>query len=95
MAAKYNLLKVFSVIAILAMTFSNVKPAYVQAQSGDGLNRQVNAESGRVSFITPADGKSLSAARALGESIRPQDPAMALAVRYSPEFGSARTPSAA
>ncbi len=87
MAAKYHLLKVFSVIAILAMTFSNVKPARVEAQSGDGLNRQVNAESGRVSFITPADGKPLSAARAFGQSNRPQDPALALAVRYAPEFG--------
>ncbi len=87
MTAKNNLLKVFSVIAILAMTFSNVQPHRVEAQSGDGLNRQVNAESGRVSFITPADGKPLSAVRALGESIRPQDPAMALAVRYAPEFG--------
>ncbi len=87
MAAKYNLLKVFSVIAILAMTFSNVQPHRVEAQSGDGLNRQVNAASGRVSFITPADGKSLSATRALGQSIRPQDPAMTLASKYGPEFG--------
>ncbi len=87
MAAKYNLTKIFSVIAILAMTFSSVKTVHVQAQNGDGLKRQVNAESGRVSFITPADGKPLSAVRALGQSIRPQDPAMALAVKYGPEFG--------
>src|SRR5512140_2220859 len=87
MSIKLNTFKLFSILAVLAMLFSNVQPPRAQAQSGDGLDRQVNAESGRVSFITPADGKSLSAARALGASIRPQDPAMALAVRYAPEFG--------
>jgi hypothetical protein len=78
---------VFSVIAILAMTFSNVQPARVQAHSGDGLQCQVNAKSRRVSFITAASGKSLSATRALQSSVRPLDPAMALAVHFAPEFG--------
>ena len=65
MTAKYNLAKVLPIIAILAMIFSSIRPPAAQAQGGDGLQRQVNAESGRVSFISPASGPSLSAARAL------------------------------
>jgi len=87
MTAKYFLLKAFSLLVVLAMAFSYVQPPAAQAQGGDGLKREVNAESGRVSFIRPEKGVSLSAARALGESILPQDPAMTLAVRYAAEFG--------
>ena len=50
MPAKYNLVKVFSVIAILAMIFSNIQPASAQTQDGDGLKRQVNAQSGSIHF---------------------------------------------
>ncbi len=87
MTAKYFLLKVFSLFVVLAMAFSYVQPPAARAQGGDGLKREVNAESGRVSFIRPEKGASLSAARALGEFFLPQEPAMALAVRYAPEFG--------
>jgi hypothetical protein len=77
----------FSIIVILTMILSGFTPSRVSAQSGDGIKRQVNAESGRVSFIGPESGRVLSASRALGTFIRPQDPAMALANRYAPEFG--------
>ncbi len=78
---------IFSIMAILAMLFSSIQPIAGQAQSDDGIKREVNAESGRVSFVGPAYGRSVSAAKALGTSIRPQDPAMALAQRFAPEFG--------
>jgi Zn-dependent metalloprotease len=87
MSKKLNTFKLFSSLAVLAMLFSSIQPPAVQAQGGDGLKREFNAESGRVSFLSPTSGKSLSAGRALQTSIHPQDPAMALAVKYAPEFG--------
>ncbi len=88
MTTNYFLLKLFSLIVILAMAFSYVQPPAAQAQSGDGLKREVNVESGRVSFIRPEKGASLPAAEALGSaSLMQEDPAQALAVRYAPEFG--------
>ena len=75
-----NFLKLFSVIAILSVFFSGLQPPLVRAQGGDGLQRQVNAESGRVSFISPESGRALPAAKALGQSIRPQDP-----LKYCPQ----------
>ncbi|HEY9706657.1 MAG TPA: choice-of-anchor Q domain-containing protein, partial [Oculatellaceae cyanobacterium] len=69
--------------------FSYIQPSIAQAQSqnGDGLKRQVNAESGKISFIGPENGKLLSAPQALGQFVRPKDPAMALAKKFGPEFG--------
>src|SRR6185436_15017182 len=73
----------FSVIVIFTMILSGLRPSAAQAQTGDGLKRQVNAESGKVSFLGPENGRVLSASRALGTFIRPQDPALALAKRYA------------
>jgi Zn-dependent metalloprotease len=77
----------FSIIAIFAILFSMIQPATVQAQGGDGIKRQVNAESGKVSFIGPEHGRSVPATKALGTLLRPQDPGLALAKRFAPEFG--------
>ncbi len=87
MSIKSVLPRLFSIVMVLALMLSHVQPSDVQAQDGDGLQRQVNAESGRVSFISPGSGSSISAARVLGKTILPPDPALALAVRYAPEFG--------
>jgi Zn-dependent metalloprotease len=57
------------------------------AQSQDSLKRQINVQTGRVSFIGPDSGHALSASQALGILLRPQDPAWALANRFAPEFG--------
>jgi len=66
-----------------------MQPLSASAQRGDGIKRQVNTESGKVSFIGPESGSSVPAAKALGLSTfaRPADPAMALAKRFAPEFG--------
>ena len=79
--------KLISILFILAILLSNVHTPVASAQTGDGLKRQVNAESGRVSFIGPNTGRVVPAAKALGTFFRPQDPAMALANRFAPEFG--------
>jgi len=79
--------KFTSMLFVVAILLSSVQAPSARAQSQDGLKRQVNAESGRVSFIGPENGRVLSAAKALGTFFRPQDPAMALANRYAPEFG--------
>jgi Zn-dependent metalloprotease len=83
--SKFN--KVFTIVVALTMLFSMIHPAVASAQSGDGVKRQVNPQSGRVSFIGPENGRALSASRALGTFARPQDPARALADRFAPEFG--------
>ena len=88
MTAKNTVLKVFSLLVVLAMTLTYVQPPAAQAQGGDGLVREVNAESGKVSFIRPEEGASLPAEKALGPaSLMQEDPALALAARYAPEFG--------
>ena len=74
-------------IVIFMMTFSGFRLTAAQAQSGDGLKRQWNVRSGRISFIGPETGRTVSAAKALGTFLRPQDPGLALAKRFAPEFG--------
>ncbi len=101
MSVKQRFFKLLSVLAILAMMFSNLQPISASAQSGDGggkrpisaqqsddgVKRDFNPASGKVSFIGPESGHLLAANEALGMSLRPQDPAMALAKRFAPEFG--------
>ena len=48
-----------SLIVIFSLTFSGFHPVSVSAQSGDGIKRQVNVGSGRVSFIGPESGRVL------------------------------------
>ncbi|MEO7841777.1 MAG: M4 family metallopeptidase, partial [Anaerolineales bacterium] len=79
--------RIFSTVIILSLTLSVSQPQSASAQGGDGIQRQVNAETGRVSFIGPESGRVLSASRALGSLARPADPALALAKRFAPEFG--------
>ena len=69
------------------MSLSVSQPQSASAQGGDGIQRQINAETGRVSFIGPESGRVVSASRALGSLARPADPALALAKRFAPEFG--------
>jgi outer membrane protein assembly factor BamB len=76
-----------AVIVVLTVTVSTFSPSLALGQSGDGLKRQYNAENGRVSFIGPESGHVLSAQKALGTFMRPQDPGMSLAKRFAPEFG--------
>ena len=76
-----------SVIAILTMTFSGFSSSPVQAQIVNGLKRQLNSQSGKISSIGPETGQVISASKALGTFVRPQDPGMALAKRFAPEFG--------
>ncbi len=78
---------VSSLIVILSMLLSLISAPPAFAQSGNRIRRQVNAESGKLSFIGPESGRAVAAAQALGTSLRPQDPAMALARRFGPEFG--------
>src|SRR5687768_1513597 len=78
---------IFSTIIILSLSLSVSQPQPASAQGEDGIRRQVNAESGRVSFIGPESGRVLSASHALGTLAHPADPALALAKRFAPEFG--------
>src|SRR5215216_3615507 len=80
---------VLSITMVLSMGISLAQPETASAQGQDGIKRQFNVQTGKVSFIGPESGRALSAAKALGisSSVRPSDPAMALAKRFAPEFG--------
>jgi hypothetical protein len=79
--------KFATIVVAITLLFSATQPSAASAQGGDGVKRQVNAGSGRLSFIGPESGRALTASKALGTFARPQDPAMALAKRFAPEFG--------
>jgi len=87
MFKKFKFNQILTIIIALTLMFSAVQPSAVSAQSSDGVKRQINPQSGRVSFIGPESGRALPAFRALGMFARPQDPARALAERFAPEFG--------
>src|SRR5690349_19410208 len=78
---------IVSTIFIITILFSGFGFEPAAAQGPDGIERQVNAETGKVSFLGPESGQVLPASAALGKAVRPQDPAMALAKRFGPEFG--------
>lgn len=80
---------ILSIIITLSMALTFGQPRPASAQGDDDLKRQLNAQTGKVSFIVPANGRSLSAAKALGisPSARLADPARALINRFAPEFG--------
>ena len=89
MFPKRRLLQIISIIVILTIIFSGFPMRSASAQGKDGLKRQVNPQTGRVSFIGPENGHALPASQALGiaSSARPADPALALAKRFGPVFG--------
>src|SRR5436190_17682210 len=90
MSIRGSLLRIVSSIVILTVLFSGISLPSTSAQGkSDGLRRQVNAQTGKVSFLGPESGRSLSASQALGTgvAIRLLDPAMALAKRFGSEFG--------
>ncbi len=84
-----RLLQVISIVVIQSMLFAGFPNNPASAQAQDGLRRQLNSQTGRVSFIEPESGTALPAAAALGISPATpiQNPAMALVKRFGPEFG--------
>ena len=89
MVTHRRLLSSLSMIVIFTLLFSGLALPPASAQGPDGIERRVNAQTGKVSFLGAQNGPVLSADKALGLSsgTRPQDPAMALAKRFGPEFG--------
>jgi Zn-dependent metalloprotease len=85
------LLQVTSVLAVLTILFSSFSMQPALAQGKDGLKRQVNPQTGKVSFLGPENGSALPASQSLGLGISPfsppADPALALAKRFGSEFG--------
>src|SRR5688500_2381085 len=78
-----------SIIMVLSMALSLAQPTSAYAQGGNGLKRQFNTHTNKVSFISSESGRALAAAQVLGisASARLADPAMALARRFGLEFG--------
>jgi bacillolysin len=89
MSIHRRLLQIFSTIIIMSMLFSGARSPAASAQGKDELKRQVNAQTGKVSFVSPENGGVLPAGKALGLSAATPtaDPALALAKRFGPEFG--------
>jgi len=85
----------FSITTTLSMMLSLAAPVPAAAspspQAGDGLSRDINSETGRVTLISPSDQKPMVATNALGvtslSEVPNGDVAMALAERFAPEFG--------
>src|SRR6185503_4392473 len=76
---KLTHLFVSSIVIVTLVVTAIQSPPAVLAQGKDGLKRQANAQTGKVSFIGPEKGRSLPAAQALGLSLvtpRPADPAL-------------------
>src|ERR687891_151994 len=91
MRTKHNFTQsVSSLVLILILTVSTFRAPAVHAQGAGGIKRQVNAQTGEVSFLLPERGIVLPAREALnGMSLdeRRADPAMALVKRFGAEFG--------
>src|SRR5512145_3230896 len=82
--------KAFLVLLVVQiLVASNFNPKPVQAQADDGLLRQFNVSTGRVSFITSESGEPVSAVQALSAlpGVQSKDPAWSWAAHYAPEFG--------
>jgi Zn-dependent metalloprotease len=79
--------RIMTAIVVFTMVFSAIGSTAVSAQDDDGVKRQVNDQNGKVSFIGPETGRVVPASRALGIFRRPQDPGMALAKQFGPDFG--------
>src|SRR5215216_852283 len=89
MVIRRGLLRVISIVVIQSMIFAGFSNKSVSAQGQDGLSRQVNSQTGKVSFLHPENGNVLPASTALGISPATplQNPGMALLKRFGPEFG--------
>ncbi len=89
MFTRRRLLRIISIIVSLSILFSSVPGRSASAQGEDGLKREANPQTGKVSFIGPENGSGLPLSKALGTSpsVRVQNPPMALAKRFGPEFG--------
>ena len=81
---------ILSSVILLILVTSTIGGPAVYAQGTGGLKRQVNAQTGRLSFLLPESGTVLLAGEALHDmsvADRRADPAMALAQRFGVEFG--------
>jgi Zn-dependent metalloprotease len=89
MSTLRTLLHILSIVVIVPLMLTAVHVPGASAQVKDGIKRQINAQTGKVSLLGPETGRLVPAAKALGlsPSFRPADPAMALAKRFGPEFG--------
>jgi Zn-dependent metalloprotease len=84
-----------SVTMILSLVLSLTQPLTVSAshseQASDGLKRDYNTQTGKVTLISPSSSERMSAAEVLGVSALSEsanaDPVMALAEHFAPEFG--------
>jgi Zn-dependent metalloprotease/uncharacterized protein YcfL len=90
MQIRFHRLQLLSILLVLSIALSIIRPPAALAQGVGGVRRQVNAQTGKVSFLIPEGGGVLPAQQALsGTSLseRRADPAMALAQRFGSEFG--------
>ena len=82
-----------SLIIIFSMVLFPIFPAPAGASSAaqdkDGLKRQYNASTGKVSFISADNGLPLAASKVLGvePGTRLADPALTYVEHFGPEFG--------
>jgi len=75
-------------LLILALGLVLIQPMSAFAQARDGIKRQVDPGTGKVDFISSANGRPLAASQVLGLiPNRAADPALAIAQHFGSEFG--------
>ena len=81
---------VLTTIVLLTFTMSSFQspvPASAQGQQGDGIVRDYNAETGKVTMISGADNQPITILSAMEAGMTDAQRADALVQSFAPEFG--------
>ncbi len=76
-----------SFIVLLTMVFSTFQPLSASAQGSDGIQRNYNAESGKVTHITGTGNEPIILMGAMSTDMTPAERSDILVERFAPEFG--------
>src|SRR5215216_5370020 len=80
--------RILSYLLLCSLILSLARSTSASAQGRDGLQREVNPQTGKINFIHSEDGRPVAAAQALG--FVPDvaaDPAFTIAQHFGHEFG--------
>lgn len=79
-------------VVLITMLFSGLQPSPVSAQAQDGIQREYNTETGRITLITGADHKPISVLGTNQLDLTPEAQSMALVQHFASEFGLTNPP---
>ncbi len=76
-----------SIMMILSMSLPLVETQPVAAQGSDGIQREYNAETGKVSLITGTGSEPITVMGAMSANMTSTERSEVLVQRFAPEFG--------